>query len=471
MLAVPLSMALAIAAMLGIQLLAPHLLTAGEYARFSTLWSVAQLLSVALFEWLRISTLRFSHSDGKHLVAYSTPLKRGYALLGSVTIAAAVLMLLLKHAFPWATLASACLFFAAAKGCFDGQQALFRAGELNRSYALSWTASGAAALLLFTTASHFYGEATLGIAALALAYAASAIAFFRVSHRATPKQAGAPEKTLAEIFRYGAYVSVSSIVTALFPALVRALALAWGNEADLAGSLLMIDLSQRVLLSAGTVINIVILTKAIRLMDRQDASASTRTQVLGTSMLLLPCIAGFLAVYPQIGELFPPPAFKDAFIESALPATIAAGLIALRVYAVDPLFVISKKTHLAIWGTMVSIVVHVVTAWILQDRWGPTADALLNVPLLVSACAGLATSAGLAMRMAGIRFPTGSIALLCGFSIALYCTTSVVQMDNAILNLIARTAMGSITYVLLLVLLGRNLIALLKRAPLPAAHD
>ncbi|WMJ70871.1 hypothetical protein [Stenotrophomonas sp. 24(2023)] len=470
MLAVPLSMVLAIAAMLGIQLLAPHLLTAGEYARFSTLWSIGQLLSVALFEWLRISTLRFSHTHGQCVPGYAIPLKRGYTRLAAGAIVLAALLLVLKDAFTLAMAAAACLFFATTKGCFDGQQAFFRAGEMNRNYALSWTASGATGLLLFTLVAHHYGDATLSITALAFSYAVSALVFGRMSHRMAPPPAGAPTEKLAAIFRYGTFISISSVATALFPALVRALALAWGNDADLAGNLLVIDLTQRILLAAGTVINIVILTKAIRLMDSRDVVASTHTQVLGTSLLLLPCIAGFLVVYPQIGELFPPPALKDAFLASAFPATVSAGLIALRIYAIDPLFVISKKTHLAIWGTLVSIATHVVVAWVLQDRWGPTADALLNVPLLVAACAGLVTSATLAQCTVGARLPAGSIALLCGFSAVLYGAASLVHADSALISLVARTAVGSIAYALLMALPGRNLMALLRRTPPPTAQ-
>lgn len=393
-----LSVATLVASVLGVglNLVIPFVLPAAEYARYSLMLGFAQLIASVLFEWVRVNVIRFSNTaDSEADANRRAVLTFVYATTIGLMVTAAVLSLLLVGVSLWFWSAAIVVATAALQGTFDGQQAASRAALDNASVSLRILlrtclafASSVAAGLVFRT-----GDAAL--LGFALAFPLTSLIGVRGLPAALAK-ANFSLPVFWQMIKFGVLAAAGTNLSLAIPAAIRSVVVASVGLAQAGGILLVIDLSQRVFATIGMSINIVAVQNAIRAIefgDDQQIREKIRQQVMVVACLILPIIIVFAFIQQPLADCIIPAQYRAGFEAGGLAAVIAIGIMAIRQYSLDPLFVVLGKAGAAPIGTATMLAVLLAFELLVPADWfGGSVQAKMN-ELIFASVAGVVVTA------------------------------------------------------------------------------
>lgn len=400
----PLSVVVANLAGLAVSLLVPHLLPVAEYTVFALLWSLGQLLAGLAYEWLRFGVLRYAAgADPVAAAARRGVSLRGYLGVTGLLLALALAALAAAPLRPQAPALAAVAFFAACQGVFDGRQALARAETANRSFAAAWMLRSLLSLLLGGAAAAATGQGEAALLGLALSFPLSLILADR-RLPALPRGRADPE-AWRFLLRYGVFAGLATNLALMFPALLRTLAAgSLGLEAA-GGALLGLDLSQKAVAVVGLAANVVLIQRAIRAAEfggPAEQAAQAGRQIAAAAALVLPAALGFWLLRAPFADLVVRPDYRAGYDAVIGPASLAAGLLALRLFGLDSLFLASGRVRGAVLGPAAGLATALLLVLALPGAPGPER---LGWACLGGAAAGTGVALLAVRRAAPVRWP------------------------------------------------------------------
>lgn len=405
---IPGSILAAQAANLLIQVLVPRFLSPAEFTAFSLCWTYAQFGVVLVFEWTRNATIRFSAGADRRLsVRRRRVLKRLYLLLSTMLLALAAIAFALGHGWPALATVAGAAVYTACRGLFDGAQAYARARFFNGRFALAWVANSVLSLLLTVTFAWVSGSGVVALLGMSLAFLLS-LSFHLATRLFGRLRLPAPDpEQLRFLWRYGAFVALTAMLSAALPPTVRSLAVAGIGHAQSAGLLLALDLSQKVVAAIGMVFNLLFVQYAIRAAEREAPEIVARkiaTQTAVAAAVIFPAGIGFWLLQRDLAGLIVPPGYRDAYMASIGLACLCACVFSFRSFGVDALFVVAGRSRYAALGPLAALATA--CGWILAGAaLRGTSLGLVLGGQLAGLVAGCGVSMFLAWKETGIRWP------------------------------------------------------------------
>lgn len=413
---VPFSVLFANAVNFSTQLLVPRYLPAEQYSSFATLWAVGQLVAVIVFEWMRFGVVRFSEGVDPRL-----NVRRKNALLVSYSVGCVLLCIVaflasLVFEGESGTAIVVVVIYALCQGVFDGRQALARAQFRNLSFAISWILRSVLTLGLCIGAAIWFQNGAAVLVALSIAYFIVSAFFLKEIDFLALSKGGVLYEDFRFLAKYGAFVAVSSSLSAALPPLVRGLLIDFGDKAEVAGTILALDLSQKALVVIGMLVNVMVLQRSIRVVESGNPSEKAdqmRLHVVVATAAIVPFGVLFYTLQPILVVFLVPQEYKLSYLTSIGLATVCAMLLCLRQFSIDSLFVIVGKSSRSVIAPIVAVTSTFIGAFSLNKLGiDPSSTVLYSMLVgLALSCFASVYYVGTVSRISWPRFEVVAVTL------------------------------------------------------------
>lgn len=390
-----------------------------EYGRYAVGAMLAIVLATALFDWLRLSTTRFTRGATASLNA---SLGAGYLaiavlLAGLVVAAQATGLLVPVLGIPLAVV----ILLAIAGAFFEFRTAEARAHFLDGDYLKLLLWKNALAFAAMISVALLLRSAIWVLVALALGTAAVSLLAARGSFasRTAPVTSARGDHFLT-FARYGFPIVAANLIYQVVVLVNR-----WVGAGDFglaeAGRLsLATDLTIRLFLSASAALDAYIFQLAVERQAREGAEAARRQLadnmvVIGATLAFL--ATAYLAAMPALQALFVPAAYHGTFAE--LSSILVPGVVAFCFvqFGLSPVFQLGGRTGPVLWTATVALAVDLVLLWAIPRSMGVSGLALAHSGAL---CAGFLCATAIALgqgalwpslrNIAGVLLATGGAA-------------------------------------------------------------
>ena len=329
-----------------------------EFGRYATVALAGLTLSGAMFDWLRLSTLRFA-GDIRHQAGFAASLEAANLAITLALMVAAGLAYALRLDFGLGPLLVFLTpLYTVAISRIDYSAAQFRARDQSRPFALIF---GLRQLFCFAAAAGvawLKRDAAAAVAALAVANLAAAIALGPALRLPGATLAAASLKDIQRFFFYAKPLVASFVLYALISLINRQVALAKSGAAETGEFALAFDLSQRLFQALYALPELFLFQYALK-RDREEGRAAAEAQI-GLNALLalaafLPIAAGYFALGPTFEQIIVPRAFRGEFARLSLalaPGLICYGAIVIAIY---PVFQLAQRTWPVIAAALLAL--------------------------------------------------------------------------------------------------------------------
>lgn len=405
---VPLSVLVANASGLAIQLLLPRFLLPTDYAEFAGLWAMGMAVAALAYEWLRFGVIRFAVGSDADTGERRRTLAVGYLGVTALMLAVGAggcVVATFGEAGPWVALTA---LFVAAQGLFEGRQALARAEFRHRTFSLAWNVRSLISLVCVLLSAWYTRSGMISFLALSISYIATGIVLDARSIAALRLRDFSGATQFRFVFRFGFFAAMGAAMTAFAPALVRLHAAVHLTDGRAGGLLLGLDLAQKAIAVAGMAVNIVVMQRTIHAAEFGNPAQMLRQnglQIAAAFSVVLPAAVGFQLMQPLFAQHLVPAAYRDSY-DAAIPiACAASALICLRLFALDPLFVAARRTDLLLISPVV-VLVFTIGSLAVIDVLEQEAD-IRSILLIVlfSNLAGLVTASLVLFPLVRVAWP------------------------------------------------------------------
>lgn len=340
-----------------------RVLPTAEYAAYAIAASIAQFGSVLLFEWLRLSALRF----GDHVRFSGMGVIEYYGLIGAtLAIAGGLLALAGVAGIGGASALAGILAMTAALGAADGAAALLRARGLMKALAIGLALRSGLALAAGFTTALLTGSALATIVAVSAAYLVSTAPVWpSVAPLCREVRLQRLRTALPELARFGGQLTLAGSAQAAIAPMSRTLvAYVAGLDAAAAFSLAW-DLVGKALGALAGAVNINLTYRAMHAADTLPpaaASAVFRENAIALIALIGPAAAGLGLLTEPLAQLAARPELYAGFI-AYLPWAIAGcTILVLKSFVLDGFSVVFRSPGLGAAVSMVFMIVFAAAA-------------------------------------------------------------------------------------------------------------
>lgn len=447
-----------------IQALIPQYLPPEEYSRFTLLWSYGQLFVVVFFEWMRSSVLRFAEGADAALAQDRRKfLMSAYVATATAILVVALVAYLLGDIWPIAIWISVALFYSVCQGLFDGTQVLARARFENVRFATSWMTRSVLALLGSIGAAYLTGSGSLAVVGMALSFTMTVLVFNFRYLRSVSVSGLNDRESFRFLFAYGAFLAVTSALTALFPALTRTAGVSILGSEDAGGMLFALDITQRTISALGMAINLVVLQRSIRAAEFEDKDGKQwkiREQVALVAGFIFPAGVGFFSIQDSLSILMVPESYRETYFQCIAGACLCACLISFRSYGIDTMFVVAGKSRRAVVGPVVSLVSALAFIYAWGELFSYSASQIIYSMIIGLSLGAVATVLSVRSQLQ-MNWPFRDIAIVLVACVLMYLAIDQVEMSPGLYKLAIDVLVGGATYLVAIFLL--NFINLRKR--------
>jgi O-antigen/teichoic acid export membrane protein len=323
------------------------LLGPAEFGRYATITLAAMTLATALFDWLRLSSQRFSGDlEGRARIAASLD-AAFLAMMGLAALVVAVAALTgLRFGFG-ATLLALTPFVAIANARCDYSGAQLRARDQARAFAALYAMRQTLTFTLVVGVAFWTRDAAAAIAAMALASLTPVIVLGAALRTPGARLSQASRERLAQFAVYAKPIVASTVIYQLIGLVTRQSALGLFGAAATGKLSLATDLGMRLFLVVNVLPEILLFQFALK-RDREDGRAAARRQIGVNSVIvfaiLAPLTAGYMAMAPTFEALVVPSAYRGDFARLSLD--LAPGFFAYcALYStLNPVFQLARRT-------------------------------------------------------------------------------------------------------------------------------
>ncbi|WP_407519645.1 polysaccharide biosynthesis C-terminal domain-containing protein [Methylobacterium oryzisoli] len=418
-----------------------------EYGRFAVAATAAVLVCTALFDWLRLSTTRFS-GDAANPASSSlkASLEAGY---GGIALAILCLALVL-HGLGIGVAGVPVVLVAVtavANARFEFRAAEARALFRDRTYLWLVASKNSLALVLGVAAAACLGSAAWVIAVMALCTVLATLTVRASLDRHPAPLAQARRSEVATFARYGLPIVGANLVYQAILLTNRSLGVdAFGLAA--AGQLsLATDLTIRLLVSVGAALDVFLFQLALR--RRAESGEAAGHRQVATNMLVVGAVLCFLGTayvvaMPALQALFIPAAYRGAFGDLSIilvPGTVA---FCFAQFGLNPIFQLSGRTGILIGSAVAALAVDAALVWLVLPRAGIEGLAVAHAGGLLAG----ALAAGWAAARARACWPPArdALAVLAATAAMAGATWPLRSLETPWLALIGTGLLGTLVY-------------------------
>ena len=418
-----------------------------EFGRYATVALAGLTLAGGLFDWLRMSTIRFA-GDARQGPSFTASLEAAYLAIALGLYALAGLAWSLGLDFGYgATLLFLTPLYTVAISRVDYSAAQFRAREQPRPFALIFALRQTFCLVAALGVAYWRRDAATTLAALAVANLAAALALSPAMRVTGVSLSAARKADMWRFFVYAKPLVASMVIYAAISLINRQIALARYGAAETGEFALAFDLSQRLFQALYALPEILLFQIALRREREQGRAAAQAQLALNASLSLaafLPIAAGYFALLPTFERLIVPASYRGDFMRITLQ--LAPGLLCYGalVIAVNPVFQLAQKTWPVTAAALLALGVDI--ALVATGGAGAGVDGLAraySLSLMAAAAAGVVA----AFRNKAVRPKMRDMAILAG---ALAAMVAAVRPLNAIpspaLAALAGVGLGGLIY-------------------------
>jgi O-antigen/teichoic acid export membrane protein len=342
-----------------IGLLVAHLLSPEEFGRFALTLAAGGLLQLAGFEWLRLCAARF-HSTRS---ALEKPEIRATLDAGFVACAIALLSVGALALLGGLTLAMSQELLALAivagviNALFDYLQALARARFEDRLFARMVLTKSLLSLAITLSAAWWTGSAIFAVAGLCIAMGGSIATSWGRFADAKARENRPQWALTSQFLLYAKPVVAATLLYYAMAYFNRLLMAERFGYAEAGHFSLAFDLSQRILQSIGTMLDVLLFQMAVRAHEQLGPDAArqqARRNCLAVLAILMPATLGLWLVLPSLETVLAPQEFRGAFAQHViftLPGLLCFGLITS---AVAPFYQLARRTTPLIMAAMIA---------------------------------------------------------------------------------------------------------------------
>jgi O-antigen/teichoic acid export membrane protein len=364
-----------------VSLLVAKFLGPAEYGRFILALSVATVMQIVLFDWLRLSATRFySERDRSARPQLRATLDASFLLLAALAASAGVALLLFGADIGMAPeLAAAALFVAIANGAFDLSSALLRARFHDRAYSALVIAKNLLAFALTVGGAYYFASARVAFCGMILSVIGSLAAARGDLMDAGTDPRRADSALAKQFLAYGVPIVIANAIYQSVPLLDRLIVSRTLGFADAGQMSLAYEIGVRIVAALGTALDAILFQLAV-LADKEEGADAGRASI-GRNMgvvfaFVAPSVAGCWLILPSFEALFAPESFRGPFgryFEIFLPALLA---FALTNYAINPAFQLAHRLAPLIVGALVCALANMLAILLLPPRQGAESYAL-----------------------------------------------------------------------------------------------
>lgn len=380
-----------------------RLLTPVDYGRYAMVVATVGLLNALLFQWLRLSLVRYMpafRDDAAKLK--STLLTVALAVIG-VTAALA----LVACALPWGRehrgMVGATWSLLAVMSLFELVSEYARAivkPWRNMTYqvlrAAAFVGVGAAFVLLGWD---WYGP----VAGMAVGMAVAVAIAWRADWRGVKLRVD--RDVLRTLARYGVPLSLTVALAVVIGTSDRFLIDYYLGDAAAGLYAVAVDFTSQSLTLLMMVINLAMFPLAVRAWEERGPAAAREQMRNNASLLMavgLPCVVGMTVLAPGIARCFLGEQFRGAAVEIIPLIALGSFLAGLKAYHFDAAFQFVHKTIYQVWIVLFVAIVNVGLNVVAIPHWGINGSAGASV---VAYGVSIALTAWLGRRHFALPFP------------------------------------------------------------------
>ncbi|MBM7044099.1 hypothetical protein [Rhizobium lusitanum] len=383
--------------MMGVVVL-PKLIKSQEFALFSLASSIGLFIVSVLFEWSRICVMRYSVTkDATESARRRATLNAANLWTAGVLILAALAVQLL-HATYAIVFGMACLF-AISQALFEARQASFRAEFKDVDYIRNVLTRATLGFVLLCAFAFFAQSAVFAMFGWAGSFAL--ILLFTKNPLRAPPIGKFDSQTLSFMIKFGMGVTVSAVATTALSPLLRLVAAGIIPLDESGKMMLAMDISQKIIGVVGVSINLITLQATFRAKEFGDdalAAARVSSQLSIVVAVIVPAVIGFLFLTDPFESIFVPADYRHIYAENIGWCMIAAGLVGVRTFALDSIFLVAGRPYLGVAGPVVTGLASLLALPILGYSQG-FSSVSISQAMAIGALMGVLASALLSRRV------------------------------------------------------------------------
>ncbi len=386
-----------------------------EFGRFATIALAAATLGTALFDWLRLSAIRYSGDTTR--VGISASLDVGYlAMIASAFVGVLACIAVGASFGIGALLLALTPFLSIANARCDYCAAQFRARNQGRAFALLYLFRHSLTFTLVIAIAVFTHNVAAVVGALAFATLGPVILLGARMRTAGSRLRDADRKTIAGFVAYAKPIVVSTVIYQLIALINRQSAIDIFGLAQAGQLALATDLGFRLFLAVNSLPENLLFQQALfRDRDEGRAAAESQLAINGAMVLalLVPLAVGYFVMMPTFDALVVPQAYRGDF--GHLSLCLTPGFLAYCIiYSIlNPVFQLAQRT----WPLTIAAAVALGADLILIRLPTFNSDVLgLAMAHSASLVAGALAAAAMAMRRASVRPSPRDLIVILGAS-------------------------------------------------------
>jgi O-antigen/teichoic acid export membrane protein len=363
-----------------VSLLVAKFLGPAEYGRFVLALSIAVVVQLLLFDWLRLAATRFYPRDADHegpSIRATLDAAFGWIALGASLMAFAVFAAGVDLALP-ADFSALAIGVSIANGLFDFACALSRARFLDRPYSALVIAKNALAFALTVGGAFLFGSARVALVGMMLSVAGALVAARGGLADPAARKRPAEWSLASRFLAYGMPIVAANILYQSVPLLNRLLVSQTVGFAEAGQFSLAYEVGIRIVGALGSALDVFLFQLAV-LKEKTVGVSGARAQVsanMGAIFgLLAPAVLGCWLILPSFERLFVPEAFRGAFAHYFTLMAPALLAFALTNYAINPAYQIAHRMTPLMIAALVAVAANLLAIGVLPRTTDATAFA------------------------------------------------------------------------------------------------
>ncbi|MDE2579483.1 MAG: lipopolysaccharide biosynthesis protein [Hyphomicrobiales bacterium] len=430
-------------------LVVAKLLGPAEYGRYALALSIGVVIQISLFEWLRLSALRFySDHDRAERPDIRATLDVGFAALAGLgVLVAAIVIFSGAPAPPSPELATLAICAACANGAFDLSTAFARARFLDAAYGRLIIVKNLLSFALTIGGAWYFGSAVAALAGLIVS-AAGSVVLAGAPLRDPAARPGLARRATAGMFAtYALPIVAANFMYQSIPMLNRWLAAHEHDYAQAGQLALAFEIGLRVVGVIGSGLDVILFQLAV-LREKTEGAESARAQVGRNGAIVLaivlPVALGAFAVLPSFQALVVPEAYRGPFAHYFGLMTPALIAFALANYAVNPAFQIEQRTLPLVIAALVALIADFAAIALLPHGADATVYAMAQSAASIAGLLALLVGAA---RIKGVWPRARDILGACAAAaFMLACVWPLRAASPGLLTLILQAGLGAAAY-------------------------
>ncbi|WP_010197244.1 oligosaccharide flippase family protein [Bacillus sp. m3-13] len=432
-----------------------RLLSPEEYGMYALVFAVAGMVNAVLFEWLKLSLLRY-YPKYKEDSRFLETIKLSFLALIVATLVVGVITMFFFQGKEFSPIfIFLTLLFSWTQSWNSINLTLMRAKLSPKSYgmlAFSRTTLG----LVLGTAFIYAGFAEIGLlSGLILAFWITLLMPTLKYWKLGVNLKAFQSDYLKQFLKYGMPLTITLLMGVIIHNSDRLIINYLLDTSATGIYAVTYDLSEQTIFTLMMIINLAAFPIAVKVMEEKGEIAAYEQVRKNTSLIFLialPAVAGFVLIATNIAHLFLGESFREDALVLMPYIAIGALLKGFKLYSVDIMFHLKQKTALQIFPVIVAAVLNVTLNFLLIPKYGIEGAAMATV--IAYAAAVVMSWIIVHIQINPLPFPAKDFINVVMASIAMGLALWPMQDKTGVLFLMAQLAVGGITFLLAAVVLN-----------------